>query len=327
MEKDRKIDHDKNYESNLKKQFKEFKTDLNSYKNCTEEFMKSSNFLINTLFLDYEVGKPQPLLNNIQLMSLEVLKFVKNVCRKHDISWWLDFGNLLGAHRHGGFIPWDDDMDIGMMREDYLKFDKIIAKEIKTQGLDEYVDTGYRPFKPGIPKFIQVYVRHEVDIADFRYILGNVDVFPYEYIKKYDENTIFDEYRAAKNKYLDTRNKALNSYFIFDNYYEDLNLSWEPTDYVIPGWENPCTPDDMYRLIIFERDKIFPLNEIEFAGDTFPCPNDLDYYLNKIYPNFMKIPINLRTHNRIGRFNYNTNNDEAFSTCINLLREVNRDFK
>lgn len=320
------IDYDKNYEDHLKNQFKEFQSELDSYKQSTENFMKSSNFLFNTIFLDYEIKKPQPLLDDIQLVSLELLKFVENVCKKHDILWWIDFGNLLGAVRHGGYVPWDDDIDIGMMREDYLKFDKIITKEIETQGLDEYVYARYRAFKP-VHKFIQVYVRHEVDMVNSKFTLGNVDVFPYEYIKKFDEKTIFDEYREAKNKYIKNKKIGFNSYYAFDKYYDDLNLSWEPTDYVIPGWESPCTPDDIYRLVIFERDKIFPLNEIEFAGYTFPCPKDPNYYLNKIYPGFMKIPINLRRHDRIGLFNYNTNNDEAFTNCINLLRDVNKNFR
>lgn len=59
-----------------------------------------------------------------QLRSLVLLETIDRVCREHDITYYLTDGSLLGAVRHGGFIPWDDDMDIAMPRADY---DKLMA--------------------------------------------------------------------------------------------------------------------------------------------------------------------------------------------------------
>ena len=65
-------------------------------------------------------------LRELQLRQLEMLKFLDEVCRKHDLKYWLSYGTCLGAIRHGGFIPWDDDIDVEMPRTDYIKLQKIL---------------------------------------------------------------------------------------------------------------------------------------------------------------------------------------------------------
>lgn len=318
------LNYDNSY---LEKEFEELYAEFKSYKKDTESFIDSSNQLLNSYFLDHELNRPKFLLDHLQLMSIEALNFVKNVCEKHGISWWLDFGNLLGAFRHGKFIPWDEDMDIGMMREDYMHFERVISQEISSRGLNDFIEVKYNPSQIGVPKFIQVLIRGEVDINDFKYILGNVDIFPYEYIKEYDEKTLVKDYSNAKDKYIENRINNFIPNFALDMFYEDLNLSWEPTDYVIPGWENPATPGDMYKLVVYKKDKIFPLKEIDFQGNTYPCPNDVDYYLNQLYSDYMRIPKNLRRHYRVNQFRRNTNNHEVFTECLTRIREINANFE
>lgn len=62
--------------------------------------------------------------------QLEILEDIKKVCEKHNIQYFAEWGTLLGAVRHGGFIPWDDDMDLCMKRSDYNRFLAVAKKEL-----------------------------------------------------------------------------------------------------------------------------------------------------------------------------------------------------
>lgn len=64
-------------------------------------------------------------LGMIRAQEIETLKIVDAICREHGINYFLAGGSLLGAIRHGGMIPWDDDLDIGMLREDFEKFRRV----------------------------------------------------------------------------------------------------------------------------------------------------------------------------------------------------------
>ena len=61
-------------------------------------------------------------LRRLQLVLLDMLKDIDSVCRENGIEYFLDAGTCLGAIRHDGFIPWDDDVDLGMRRADYERF-------------------------------------------------------------------------------------------------------------------------------------------------------------------------------------------------------------
>ena len=65
------------------------------------------------------------ILRRQQMKMLDILLHVDRVCKEHNINYWLSSGTLLGAVRHGGFIPWDDDLDIEMLREDFLRFKSV----------------------------------------------------------------------------------------------------------------------------------------------------------------------------------------------------------
>ena len=62
--------------------------------------------------------------------SLDVLSEIDRICQKHGITYFADWGTILGAVRHGGFVPWDDDLDICMLRADYNRFREVADTEL-----------------------------------------------------------------------------------------------------------------------------------------------------------------------------------------------------
>ena len=70
-------------------------------------------------------------LEEMKNIEFGILKFFKNICDKHELNYYLAYGTLLGAVRHQGFIPWDDDVDVIMPREDYYRLVNIMKNEKK----------------------------------------------------------------------------------------------------------------------------------------------------------------------------------------------------
>nr|MCR5734504.1 LicD family protein [Lachnospiraceae bacterium] len=75
--------------------------------------------------------------------TLGVLNEIDKICKRHGLRWWMDWGSLLGLVRHGGFTPWDDDIDISMLRKDYDLFLEYAKDELPE---DYYIANIYTEF-------------------------------------------------------------------------------------------------------------------------------------------------------------------------------------
>ena len=118
-------------------------------------------------------------MREIQLCTLTILKEVVRICNKHNLTYYLSSGTLLGAIRHKGFIPWDNDIDIEMPIEDYRKFLRIAPKEISS---DFFVQT-YRSDKNYNLAWTQVRANNTTSLV-MKYINWDIhwgmhlDIFP-----------------------------------------------------------------------------------------------------------------------------------------------------
>lgn len=117
--------------------------------------------------------------------QLEVLACIAEVCERHNLRFYAMFGTLLGAVRHKGYIPWDDDLDIGMLREDYMGFLEAARQELPP----EYQMLGVYTDPDGLTSLTRVVNGSRIDLAGQRmeeyhgcpFVVG-VDIFPLDYV-------------------------------------------------------------------------------------------------------------------------------------------------
>lgn len=319
--------HNENLDPTIEEEFNQIKKDFNIFKNTTDKQMETMNYLMKTLFVDYEMNNPKNALKYIQELSNELLKLIDNICKKNDISFWLNYGNLLGAVRHGYFVPWDDEVDIGMMRKDYLEFNNIIKKELEVLELNDIIEVKNKHREingNNVRGSLQILVKNENLLNQGSDLtLAVLNIFPYDFINEENKKIIRKEYRKFKSNFLNNESVETTLESDIEDYYSALNLSLDDTTYIVPG------VDGLYsnkKVCILESDKIFPLKTITFGDNSFHCPNDVHYYLKVIYKDYLNLPRIISIHENVDKFRYNHDIENIFNESFLRLSKVNGDF-
>lgn len=240
-------------------------------------------------------------LRRAQLIMLEILKHFDKFCKENSIEYWLDAGTLLGAKRHKGFIPWDDDIDVAMDEKNYKKFVKL------------YKEEKYFLLKPYSDKNYNIEILKLKDRENFLYEFANQTYHPGIFIdifcfKEYKNDTnkldrILPKLYMIKTFKLNTISKSNSLKINLKRFIRYCILLLIPTKLLISIFEkieiSNYEKDNKYigysfKSGFFQRVKkrnLFPLKEIDFEGFKFLAPNNIEDYLEVFYgKTYMELP-------------------------------------
>ena len=259
-------------------------------------------------------------IKRMQKLELDMMCELDRVCRKHNINYVIYGGTLLGAVRHGGFIPWDDDMDIAMLRQDYEKFKKY-AKELdpdicffQDHDTDPEYIWGYAKLRRTGTKYIRAGQEH------LKYKNGVfIDIEPMDDVpQSLLLQIIMDLDLFLLRKILWSRVAVKNETGLMKIIYSVLHLV--PVSYVFKRYRSyqrksrnrsmnnvrilslpslgKCyvKTNPFSKKFSWPKKWILERKEYEFEGKKFYGPRDADAFLKYEYNDYMKLPPKEKRH-------------------------------
>ncbi|MCR4995508.1 MAG: LicD family protein [Bacteroidales bacterium] len=229
-----------------------------------------------------------------QLKMLEMVVELDKICRRHQIPYFLYGGTLLGAIRHNGFIPWDDDLDVAVMRKDYLRLMKILPEELPDHIAlqTNETDPNYFYF------FAKLRDRHSLleEECPYDQVFKErgvyIDIFPFEKMRFWThlvaeplQGHTFKIFRTSSNRERAMRKiRAItwfNRHITFPVLRGISRITCGKTltyDYGIPFH------------IVYDEQDIFPLTTHVFEGVELSVPGNSHHMLETQYGDYMQLP-------------------------------------
>ena len=235
-------------------------------------------------------------LRRAQERLLEMLVEFDRICKKHDISYFLSGGSCLGAVRHKGFIPWDDDVDIDVWHTDYKRLERILPNELSAGFAMQTPKTDracYRFYMKIVDKnsYVKYPDNRRRETLEHKGLA--IDVLPLRPVFSFKLKSVIDRfYRPAfsvvKTQQANSRFKLFLSYLLWPTMaaFADLArlVDWLfSKSKVSHDYGTGMTPKLMYAML-------FPTCELSFEGYMLSGPAKPHEYLQELYGNYLVIP-------------------------------------
>ena len=258
-------------------------------------------------------------LEKLHVEEIEILKKILEIFEKNSLTYYIMGGTLLGAVRHKGFIPWDDDIDIGLPRDDYERFLEIAVKEFKKP---YYVD--YFKFTEDKNNYISNYIP-KIQNLEFKIINNTanvsretyawIDIFPLDGMPKnklkFQVHKLNLLYRRLLLKYSEfskivnqeTKGRPIHEKILIKigkmfNFEKKLSTykclekldktmkkyKYNDSEYVV-NFMGAYKFKEMFKKQIYNE-----IEEYEFEGLKLKGPKNYDFVLKQLYGDYMKIP-------------------------------------
>lgn len=245
----------------------------------------------------HELPKAEGELRDYQLKNLSILTDVAQICSDNGLTFWLEGGSLLGAVRHDGFIPWDDDIDINMPLDDVIRLKEIISTSDKY-----FFRNKYNYYLQCIIPGIQAKEAPEYFIDIFPMMQIDSQPLGFSATKRKINDCCFKMRAELREKIMPSPD---------DPEFIDMDNAKDPRVYKIKeimsryqeqlltkGSTNCC-----YRALsalnspsgadLFYLSDIFPLTVAKFEDGCFPVPRDAKHWLTTYYGEIYRIPLNV----------------------------------
>lgn len=233
-------------------------------------------------------------LRNAQMRMLSILDVFVNICENHKINYWLYAGTALGARRHKGFIPWDDDLDVVVRQKDFKKLLSILEIELppnlKLQ--TRKTDNNYPQFNAKIRDLNSVYIENNTEKYKYKGIF--IDIFPIEQVPSIFLKKVIDCLLESSSSY----SKVSGFFSKLKTILMILSIPLANIIVVLSRWyyKNKETGILTYYYgwkdaKVLQLSFFYPIGKITFEGKNYNVPGDIDEYLTCHFgKDYMKIP-------------------------------------